>query len=152
MVVCSVAFLTTISLALSMAFTIESFANLNQFNIRIDEAQNKFHFSLNILGTKIVSIISAAILIPLVALVYQLVGFHALLLKDGITTYEFIVREQRKMRELKQIELHNASRPLPRGQISSNANDSEIAIEHINIDEEQAQHENKVESNIVQSL
>jgi hypothetical protein len=39
------------------------------------------------------------IFIPVVAMVYQLAGFHAMLLLNGITTYEYIVRESARAQE-----------------------------------------------------
>ena len=42
---------------------------------------------------------SAAVLLPLVLMVYQLALFHLTLLRRGQTTYEFIVSEQKRARD-----------------------------------------------------
>eukprot|EP01035_Chromulina_nebulosa_P018207 gene18207-23871_t len=56
-------------------------------------------FHLNLLGVKVISVISVAILFPLLTLVYQLCFFHVMLLSRGLTTYDFIVYENKKLRE-----------------------------------------------------
>ena len=58
-------------------------------------------FDIPIGGIQGISIASVIFFIPLVALVYQLAGFHILLNMHGITTYEFIVRESNKAHERK---------------------------------------------------
>ena len=42
---------------------------------------------------------TSAILLGVVAMIYQLAGFHCMLLYYGMTTYDFIVEQQRKERD-----------------------------------------------------
>jgi hypothetical protein len=51
-------------------------------------------------GFKAIILVSVIIYLPLVGLVYQLAGFHVMLMIRGITTYEFIVFIQKKQREI----------------------------------------------------
>ena len=57
------------------------------------------HFVLPLNGVKGVLLASAAILGGIVAMVYQLVGFHVMLIIYGMTTYDFIIAEQKRERE-----------------------------------------------------
>lgn len=98
-VLTSIGLLTSISLALSLAFVIESFANLNDIESRIRDGERRNRYTLTLVGVQSLSVISTAFLLPLVLLVYQLAGFHAMLLYRGLTTYDFIVSEQKKQRE-----------------------------------------------------
>jgi hypothetical protein len=50
-------------------------------------------------GVKGVLLGTAAILGGVVAMIYQLIGFHCMLMVYGMTTYDFIVNEQRKERD-----------------------------------------------------
>lgn len=97
--VASVALLTSFSLAISMAYVIETFATFNKMQSRIDHARSNRNFALDLIGTEVISVISVAILFPLVSLVYQLAGFHTMLVYRGLTTYEYIVAEQKRQRE-----------------------------------------------------
>lgn len=111
-VVASVTIQTTLSLALSLAFLIEAYAYSDYFwNARVPTDVIK----IDLVGIQAVLIVSVIILIPLVLLIYQLASFHALLIYEGniilytiysnylilihtlgITTYDFIIREQKK--------------------------------------------------------
>jgi len=51
-----------------------------------------------LVGIQGIAIASVVILIPIVAMVYQLIGFHLMLIKNDITTYEFVVNESNKSR------------------------------------------------------
>jgi hypothetical protein len=53
--------------------------------------------SSSILGYLLIA--SVVLLALLVAMVYQLAGFHITLLRKGMTTYDFIVSEQKRARE-----------------------------------------------------
>ena len=112
-VVASVSVQTTFSLALSLAFLIEAYAFPKYFwNVRVPTDVITIDFE----GVRAILIVSVIILVPLVALIYQLASFHcvliyegiihiyfiihslhSILLLTGITTYDFIIREQKKM-------------------------------------------------------
>lgn len=55
--------------------------------------------ALPLVGVKAVLLGGAAILGGVVAMVYQLIGFHVMLMIYGMTTYDFIIAEQKKERE-----------------------------------------------------
>ena len=123
----SVCVFTSITLGLSIGYTIEVFAFQDDIIKRLDDTGEEHAITVNFL--KGLSIISAIIMVswkhisislwflfrhlslicrfhrsnctklPLVALVYQLVGFHFMLIYQGITTYEFIVLEQKRQRD-----------------------------------------------------
>lgn len=93
----SVCVFTSITLGLSIGYTIEVFAFQDDIIKRLDDTGEEHAITVNFL--KGLSIISAVIMLPLVALVYQLVGFHFMLIYQGITTYEFIVLEQKRQRD-----------------------------------------------------
>jgi palmitoyltransferase len=98
----SIGTLTSISLALSIAYLVEIFAFESRVVIRLEGSDA--HPTLDSVGVKVISVISVALLLPLVGLVYQLMGFHCMLLLSNITTYEFIVQEQKRQRERIQLE------------------------------------------------
>ena len=116
----SIGFQTSLSLALSIAYLIEAFAFENQIVNRLNNINYQFIIDLN--GVKGITIVSTFILFPLVALVYQLIGFHCLLIWNNITTYEFIVQEQKRVREKLQNESLNTKKNQKnsRGQQSAN--------------------------------
>lgn len=94
--------LTVESLALSIALMVESFAFPVQFHNRINDT-NRFSSYLgseiSLEGLQALLVISVVILFVLVAMVIQLGGFHIVLLSKGLTTYDFIVQEQKKARD-----------------------------------------------------
>ena len=55
--------------------------------------------SVTLLALQVLLVISVAFYLPLVTMVYQLAGFHVMLLYRGETTYDFIVGEQKRQRE-----------------------------------------------------
>lgn len=85
---------TSVSLALSLAYVVESWAYPGRIQTRGEES----YMAISLLGTRVVSVISAVFLVPLVAMVYQLAGFHIMLLSEGLTTYEYIIRENKKQK------------------------------------------------------
>lgn len=93
----SVTCFTSISLGLSMGYMIEAFGFTDQIMDRLEDAGEHHAISVNLL--KGVAMLSAIVLLPLVGLVYQLVGFHIMLIYKNITTYEFIVLEQKRLRD-----------------------------------------------------
>lgn len=88
---------TTISLGLSLAFLVEVFALEATILGRLESSGEEVFLGLD--GLKAISIISVGVLLPLVALVYQLVGFHCMLVWCNLTTYQFIVQEQKRQRD-----------------------------------------------------
>lgn len=85
---------TTVSLALSMAYVIESWAYSDRIECRGEES----YMAITLLGTRVVAIISTVFLLPLVAMVYQLAGFHIMLVSKDLTTYEYIIQENKKQK------------------------------------------------------
>ena len=85
---------TTVSLALSLAYLVESWVYPDRIEMRGEEG----FVAVTLLSTRIVSIISTVLLLPLVAMVYQLAGFHIMLLCKGLTTYDYIVLENKKQK------------------------------------------------------
>ncbi len=118
-VVCAVGLETTISLALSIAYVIEIFAFPDNIMMRV----NKNKLLLDNSGIIGISIASVVILLPLVGLVYQLIGFHATLLYNKQTTYEFIVQEQKKARERENVQ---RAPPSSNNKVSGSKNSFEI--------------------------
>jgi hypothetical protein len=106
-VVVSVGLLTTTSLTLSLSLMIESFAYPGQFNHRLQYSTYNtavtynHHTTFNAVRGILVG--TAAVYLGLVGMIYQLGGFHSVLLWRGQTTYEFIVSEQKRQRELEAI-------------------------------------------------
>lgn len=98
LIVFSTAALTTQSLALSIALTIDSFIASDSFLDRIN-LQRDIGSNLPIEAIQALLLFSVLCLAPLVLMVYQLLGFHIMLLTKGITTYDYIILEQRKNRE-----------------------------------------------------
>lgn len=103
MIVLSVFLLTTESLALSIALMIESFADTDRFMDRIRH-DNRFH---HFLGSPIsdnavqsLLVVSVFFFLGFVAMLIQLGGFHIMLLYRGMTTYDFIIYEQKRQRDL----------------------------------------------------
>ena len=102
LIVVGITIMTSLSIALSLAYVIESFAFTNEMKVRITGS----YIPMNILGVQIVSVISTVIFSPIVCLVLQLAGFHIRLLLNNMTTYEFIVNESKKrklVREKKKV-------------------------------------------------
>jgi hypothetical protein len=100
-IVGSVTFLTTESLALSIALLVESYAHAHIMQKRLNNHawNTTIADDVPLDAVRGVLIGSVALLAPLVVMVYQLAIFHAGLVWQGITTYDFIVQEQRKQRE-----------------------------------------------------
>ena len=86
---------TSVSLALSLAYLVESWVSSDKIETRGVEAW----LPISLLATRVVSIMSTVILVPLVAMVYQLTGFHVMLLSKGLTTYDYIVLENKKQKQ-----------------------------------------------------
>lgn len=101
----SVSIETSLLLVLTILYIAEAFNGFGDISTRAQEAFNSSEGGM--IGVKIILILAAAVLLPFVGLVLQLAGFHAMLLWNGITTYDFIVAESRRQKE-KQLELKKA--------------------------------------------
>ena len=132
----SVCLFTSLSLGLSLAYLIEVFA----FEERIMNRLSNYGSPtiIDTLAIKVITVISVAILLPLVGLVYQLVGFHIMLMYNNITTYEFIVQEQKKLRD--KIQLDNVKVPKP----SVTAVKKNVESKKIEVDEYSRKNDNQV--------
>lgn len=99
-IIVSVGFMLTEVLSIAIAVMVESFAYPHMFKHRLDHSDFNYnvHISTKACGGILLGCI--VLLLGLLALVLQLAGFHAVLLYRGITTYEFIVQEQKRQREL----------------------------------------------------
>lgn len=94
--------LTSESLGLSIAFMIESFIAPNDFIDRVKYSNSFKHFlgsDITIQALQSLLVVSTFILLALVLLIVQLGGFHLMLLYKGLTTYDFIILEQKKHRD-----------------------------------------------------
>jgi hypothetical protein len=103
MIVLSVFLMTTESLTLSIALMIESYTKTDEFMHRIRD-QNDFRYFLGspISDNAVQSllVVSVFFLLGFVAMLVQLGGFHIMLLHRGMTTYDFIIYEQKRQRDL----------------------------------------------------
>lgn len=111
----SVACMTSLLLAICVALVVDCFAREDDLRSRrkpLPSPLSATHLSyhpcavshqstvqLQFDAVKGLLLGSSALLGGLVAMVYQLVGFHCMLLFYGITTYDFIINEQKKERE-----------------------------------------------------
>ena len=100
--VCAVTIVSTTSYVLSLAYLIESFAYPEAFYLRmlvvLPAPSNRPAIAIPLDGVRALIILSVVVLTPLIALVFQLCGFHSMLLCKGETTYEFIARHKSKRR------------------------------------------------------
>jgi len=98
-----VALLTTESVTLCTVFLVESFVSTDSFRDRVQRdggfLENRIGTQLSIGAIQGLLFASVGFLLPFVLLVYQLATFHLMLLYRGITTYDFIVLEQKRLRE-----------------------------------------------------
>jgi hypothetical protein len=92
---CSVGLLASLLLGLVIAMLVEAFAYPDSLLSRLNTQEAVL---LPLLGLQVVFCVCAAVLGGLVAMVYQLIGFHCMLVYYGITTYDFIVNEQKMLR------------------------------------------------------
>jgi len=100
--------LTSESLAISIALMIESFAYPGNFLNRVVE-ENNFR---SYLGSDVSSsalqallVVSVVVTASLVGMILQLGGFHVMLIWRGLTTYDFIILEQKRQRDLEALRL-----------------------------------------------
>ena len=123
------------SLTLSLSLMIESFAYPGQFNHRLQYSSTyntavtyNHHTTFNAVRGILVG--TAAVYLGLVAMIYQLGGFHSVLLWLGQTTYEFIVSEQKRQRELEAIRVQ-AKKDKDNNNNNNKANGSTVAADRL---------------------
>lgn len=95
-----VAVMTTLSLGLCAYLIALCFLDKDKIKYRIENS-SVLDGVVDYWTVVTMLIVSGAVLLPLVLLLYQLIGFHAMLVHRGITTYDYIVSEQKRLREKK---------------------------------------------------
>eukprot|EP00597_Dinobryon_sp_UTEXLB2267_P012992 CAMPEP_0170118706 /NCGR_PEP_ID=MMETSP0020_2-20130122/13903_1 /TAXON_ID=98059 /ORGANISM="Dinobryon sp., Strain UTEXLB2267" /LENGTH=436 /DNA_ID=CAMNT_0010347823 /DNA_START=338 /DNA_END=1648 /DNA_ORIENTATION=- len=98
-VVFSVALLTTEAFTLSLTLMVYSFASSGRVTYSQDYNAYSSVPSLPLPALEALCVVSVAVYLPMLAMVYQLTGFHLMLLWRGETTYDFIVGEQKRIRD-----------------------------------------------------
>lgn len=101
-IVTFVGLLTSESLFISIALMVESFAYPGGMMHRLqqnDHLVTRIGSDLKIHALQGLLVASVAVLLGLVVMILQLATFHMLLLYRGITTYDFIVSEQKRLRD-----------------------------------------------------
>lgn len=92
----AVGVLTSFLLAVSGALLVDCFAYEGELRRRL-HAQRTVLIPYD--AVKSVLVVASALLLCTVGMVFQLIGFHAMLVCRGLTTYDFIINEQRRERE-----------------------------------------------------
>lgn len=92
--------LTSIQLAMSVVLIVKYHTDDRGEAQRVADNYGK----LSSLQFIIVIYVFGAVTAPLVAMLVQLIGFHCMLLYEGLTTYDYIVREQKREREKRDLE------------------------------------------------
>lgn len=103
MIVVSVFLMTTESLGLSIALMVESFVDTSTFMHRIRDVNDFRYFLGSPISDNAVQallVVSVFFFLGFVAMLIQLGGFHIMLLYRGMTTYDFIIYEQKRQRDL----------------------------------------------------
>lgn len=101
-IVASVLLLTSESLGISIALVVEAFAYSDNLMDRVryhDLLENRIGSDLSLAALQGLLLASAIFLFCLVVMIVQLASFHTMLLIRGITTYDYIVSEQKRLRE-----------------------------------------------------
>lgn len=102
-VIACVLLLTSESFAISVALMIESFAYPSSFLIRVSDENNFGYYlgsNISLVALQTLLVISVALIASLVGMILQLGGFHIMLIWKGLTTYDFIILEQKRQRDL----------------------------------------------------
>jgi len=104
-IIVTVTLLTLESLSISIALLVEAFA----FSELLMHRVNRHHHLVHLIGSQlsigaIIGLLIASILVLLavVVMLLQLGSFHIVLLYRGLTTYDFIVMEQKRLRDKEQ--------------------------------------------------
>ncbi|CAM9134649.1 unnamed protein product [Laminaria digitata] len=87
--------MTSIQLGLSIWFVVKFHSGNEKFSDRVDEEYGR----LGTTGHIVLVYIFGALVLPFLGLLAQLLGFHVMLISQDLTTYDYIVQEQRKERE-----------------------------------------------------
>ncbi|RYH31614.1 hypothetical protein EON65_02235 [archaeon] len=99
-VISSALLLTGTNLALSTALMVYSFAYVQHFHDRVDGVLRTFLGSpLSVVAVQAILVVSVAVFLALVAMIVQLFSFHMMLIYRKMSTYEFIVSEQKRLRD-----------------------------------------------------
>jgi hypothetical protein len=101
-IVASVFLLTAESLGISIALVVEAFAYPESLMDRVhyhDFLQDRIGSELSLGALQGLLIASVVVLLGLVGMIVQLGTFHIMLIWRGITTYDYIVSEQKRLRE-----------------------------------------------------
>ena len=85
------------SLVLNAIYLVEVFGSSGALEQQLRLAGR--YIEISKVAVQVVSVTSAVVLLPLVAMVWQLCLFHAFLLYRGITTYEYIVQESKRRKK-----------------------------------------------------
>ncbi|CAN0291327.1 unnamed protein product [Pylaiella littoralis] len=91
-------FMTFIQLGLSVWFVVMFHTNNATFSDRVENEYARVGKT----GHIVLVYIFAVLVLPFLGLLAQLLGFHAMLISRDLTTYDYIVQEQRKERERKE--------------------------------------------------
>lgn len=99
-IIFAVALMTTESLIISVVLLTSTYGDGKQsIEDRLDEGNQIFDVPISLQTAQGLLITSIIVLLPLVLMLYQLAGFHCMLIYKGITTYDFIVNEGKRLRE-----------------------------------------------------
>jgi hypothetical protein len=101
-IVASVLLLSSESLGISIALVVEAFAYPNNLMDRVhyhDFLKDRIGSDLSLGALQGLLIASVVVLLGLVGMLVQLASFHVVLLSRGITTYDYIVSEQKRLRD-----------------------------------------------------
>ena len=98
-IVAATTVMTSECLAICVALIVALYLDPGRARDRLEEGNDIWSISLSYESAQALVIVIAIIFLPLVAMLYQLGGFHCMLLWKQLTTYEFIVGEQKRLRE-----------------------------------------------------
>jgi hypothetical protein len=101
-IVASVFLLTAESLGISIALVVEAFAYPDSLMDRVSYhnfLQDRIGSELSLGALQGLLIASVVVLLGLVGMIVQLGTFHIMLIWRGMTTYDYIVSEQKRLRE-----------------------------------------------------
>lgn len=102
-IIACVLLLTTESFAISVSLMVESFAYPTSFFERV-KYDNDFEYylgsNISLEALQALLVVSVALIGALVGMIIQLGGFHIMLIWKGLTTYDFIILEQKRQRDM----------------------------------------------------
>jgi hypothetical protein len=91
--------MTTECLAICFALIAALYLDPSKAQSRLKEGNDVWSISLSYESAQAMVIVVGVVFLPLVAMLFQLGGFHCMLMCKRLTTYEFIVGEQKRLRE-----------------------------------------------------